>query len=258
MADCFFETDGERFLPTAHTTGPWSPDAQHGGPPSALLLDELLRRHERADAQVTRATFELLGPVPLEPLRVETQVVRPGRRVELLEGVLLGERGALLLARVWRIRRAEGLTVGVSDRARPPSTPDEGDPARGFFQEGDSYGTAMEWRFTTGSWNETGPATCWMRARHPLVAGRGTLPAARVALAADSGNGISNVVPFKEWMYVNPDLSIHLDRDPVGEWVCLDATTTVSDDGVGFATSRLSDESGRIGRSLQSLYVDRL
>ena len=44
----------------------------------------------------------------------------------------------------------------------------------------------------------------------------------------------------------------------VGEWVALEARTFAEADGVGVAESALHDEAGRIGRSLQSLLVDRL
>ena len=37
MADALFEPDGDRFVPGVLTRGPWSPGAQHGGPPAALL-----------------------------------------------------------------------------------------------------------------------------------------------------------------------------------------------------------------------------
>jgi hypothetical protein len=42
---------------------------------------------------------------------------------------------------------------------------------------------------------------------------------------------------------------------PVGEWVCLDARTRIDGRGVGLAESRLWDQTGRVGRGNQSLYV---
>jgi hypothetical protein len=43
----------------------------------------------------------------------------------------------------------------------------------------------------------------------------------------------------------------------VGEWVCLDATTTVSTAGVGLATSVLSDLDGPVGVGAQTRLVAR-
>jgi hypothetical protein len=117
------------------------------------------------------------------------------------------------------------------------------------------YHTAMEVRFSTGSFRERGPATAWMRMRVPLVDGEEPSPLTRVLVAADSGNGVSSVLDFEKYLFVNADLTVHLVRYPAGEWVCLEAVTSVDSTGVGLADTALHDERGRIGRSVQSLLV---
>lgn len=97
--------------------------------------------------------------------------------------------------------------------------------------------------------------TAWLRMRHPLIAGEDPSPLARVLTAADSGNGVSSVLPFARWRFVNPDLTVYLHRMPVGEWICLDAATAVDPAGVGLASSIISDTDGLVGRGQQSLYV---
>ena len=82
-------------------------------------------------------------------------------------------------------------------------------------------------------------------------------PLARLMAVADCGNGISCSLDFERWMFVNPDLMVHLVREPVGEWICLAARTHLSPDGLGLAESAVSDESGYLGRGVQSLFVDR-
>ena len=89
------------------------------------------------------------------------------------------------------------------------------------------YHTAMESRFVSGSFIERGPAVCWMRMRVPLVDGQPIAPLTRVLVAADSGNGISNILDLREHLFVNPDLSVHLHRYPDGEWVCLQSETSI-------------------------------
>ena len=37
MTEAIFVREGDRFLPTDLARGPWSPEAQHGGAPAALL-----------------------------------------------------------------------------------------------------------------------------------------------------------------------------------------------------------------------------
>jgi len=72
---------------------------------------------------------------------------------------------------------------------------------------------------------------------------------------ADSGNGVSAVLDMSRFWFINPELTVHVHREPQGEWLLLDACTTISAGGTGLATSRLSDRSGEVGRAAQSLLV---
>lgn len=91
--------------------------------------------------------------------------------------------------------------------------------------------------------------------REPLVEGELPSPLTRVLVLADSGNGASSELDIGSWQFINPELTVHLHREPVGEWVCLDGSTTISAGGVGLATSLLSDLDGPIGVGAQSLLV---
>jgi hypothetical protein len=113
----------------------------------------------------------------------------------------------------------------------------------------------MEYRFLAGSFRDLGPATVWMRMRHPLVAGEQPTPLQRVLTAADSGNGVSATLDLGRYIFINVDLTVHLHRRPVGEWVCLEAITLPEPNGVGLADTGLHDERGPLGRALQTLLV---
>jgi hypothetical protein len=76
-----------------------------------------------------------------------------------------------------------------------------------------------------------------------------------VLIAADSASGISSVLDYTKWVFVNPDLTVYMTRLPQGEWVCLDATTTPDPVDVGITASIIFDEAGKIGRGLQSLFI---
>lgn len=257
MVDALFLPDGGSYVPTELTRGPWAADAQHGGPPAALLGTVMEQRHQRGDGQIVRVTVEILRPVPMTPLRVATEVIRPGRNVELLGASLHSGEVEVMRATAWRIRTTAPPAAAdrPPERALPPG-PDAG-RLRPFFPTGHDVGyhTAMDARFVTGGFTEPGPATVWMRLRHPVVAGEEPSPLSRVLVAADSGNGVSGVLDYRRWVFINPDLTVYLHRMPRGEWVCLDARTTVEPHGVGLAESVLSDVEGLIGRGLQSLYV---
>jgi Thioesterase-like superfamily len=251
VPDAFYEADGERLVPSELTRGPWDPGAQHAGPPSALVARAIERCEARAGLRVGRITLEILRPVPLAPLRVAVRVVRPGRSVELLEASLSGPDGELVRARAWRVQVGEER-LGEADES--PPGPGDGEP-RDFFPTGEEIGyhTAMEYRFVAGGFLEPGPATVWMRPRVPLVAGEEITPLQRVFVAADSGNGVSAALDWRRFIFINTDLTVHLLREPAGEWVCLDAVTHVN--GLGLTDTALFDERGRIGRAAQTLLV---
>jgi len=208
--------------------------------------------------QIARVTFEILKPVPIGPVSVEAEVVRPGRSVQMIEGVLRGEDGTeLVRARAWRIREAEIEIPGdVETTPAPPPGPEQGNkPA--FFRTGQAVGyhTAMEWRSVGGGFVEPGPATVWMRMGCQLVDGEEPTPLQRTLVAADVGNGISAVLDWTRFVFINVDLSVHLERMPEGEWVCVDAVTLPQRNGIGTAESVLSDQRGRIGRAAQALMI---
>jgi hypothetical protein len=113
----------------------------------------------------------------------------------------------------------------------------------------------MEIRFVSGAFSEIGPASAFLRMRHPIVEDEEPSPLQRTLIAADVGNGISNAVDFRRFMFVNVDLTVQLERMPEGEWICVDAVTLPQERGNATAESVLGDERGRLGRALQTLLV---
>jgi hypothetical protein len=255
VPESFSEQDGDRFLSTELTRGPWDPRFQHAGPPAALLGRELERLEDAEEFQVSRITFEILRAVPIAPLQVEARVIRPGRRVQLLEATLADEEGEVIRARAWRLRTAPVELPELPNPAAPPG-PESAQPGD-FPDTGQDLGyhTAMEYRFLEGGFTVLGPATVWMRMRHPLVAAEQPTPLQRVLTAADSGNGVSVTLDWNRYLFINVDLTVQLERLPAGEWVCLDAVTRPHPNGVGVADTLLSDERGRIGHALQTLLI---
>ena len=258
MSDAFFLPRGpDQFQATELTRGPWDPGLQHAGPPAALLGRSVERLGDRADLQVARITFEIVRPLPIAKLTVATRLLRGGRSVELVEAVLLTGEVEVMRATALRVRSADlDLPDGLVPARRLPG-PDAG-RTMPFFPTGQEVGyhTAMEVRFVAGSYLELGPATAWMRMRHPLVPGEAPSALCRVLIAADSGNGISAALDYQRWRFINPDLTVYLMRPPAGDWVALEATTTAAS-GVGLADTALHDTHGPIGRAAQALFIDR-
>jgi Thioesterase-like superfamily len=248
----FYEPLGAgRFRATSHTRGPWDPAFQHAGPPAALLGRALERCEPRDGMLLARLTYEILKPVPVAEVEVEVRVVRPGRSVELLEGELTADGGPVISVRAWRVLGAPAPTVG--DRPPPPRPAEPTSPPPGL--DGFGYGDAVELRFAAGGWEIPGPATVWSRLRVPVVAGEQPTGLQRVLAIADSANGVSAVLPLEEWLYINPELTVHVRRAALGEWICLDAETTISEGGAGVARSTLSDDDGVVAVGAQALFV---
>jgi hypothetical protein len=256
--EAFFLPDGEgRFVATPLTRGPWDPGAQHAGPPSALLGRAIEQCEPRPDLIVARVSVDILRPVPIATFEVAARIRRPGRNVELVEASLQTDGVEVMRASAWRIRRSHP-DARPTEPTPAPARPQTVDPVDMEQWSGDDgYLSAMEWRFVSGDFGEAGPAVAWLRMRQPLVAGEEPSPLTRVLVAADSGNGVSGVVNFRRFYAINTDLTVHLHRMPRGEWVCLDAATTIDHDGVGQSVSQISDEESVIGRGLQSLFVGR-
>jgi len=255
----------EHWLPTELSRGPWSPDALHGGPVAALMTRALERLDAPVDMRLVRVTVELLRPVPLLPLWLTSTVVRPGAKVGMIEASLgRADDGKLLaVARAQRIRtKAVEFGDGVTEDA--PSVPDDSAAAslaqlspaganwRGY------HNTAVEHRFTRGIFGEPGPVFDWIRLAVPVVPDEEPSGWQRATAAADFANGVSAVMPFDGTsMFINPDLTVNLWREPVGEWIGMDSITRTAPDGVGMSDTAMWDEQGRIGRGSQSLLLDR-
>jgi hypothetical protein len=249
-------SDPDRFVATEHTSGPWDPAMQHGGPPSALLARAAEREPASMPVTVVRMAVEILGPVPVGEVSVSSRVARSGRSVELVEAELVAGGRPAVLARAWRVRVGElELPPLIAPPSDTPPMPDKDTPYAGPWSGG--FLAAMQLRFSAGGWTEPGPATAWGRQRVALVEGEEPSGLQRLMTLADCGNGISGALPLAEWLFINPDLTVHLARYPVGEWLCLEAATTADPSGFGVATSTLYDRDGRVGHGAQSLFIDR-
>jgi hypothetical protein len=256
VSEAIFERRGDAFYATGFARGPWDPNAQHGGAPAALLGGELERHERRPDLRIVRITYELLRPVPLGELHVRTETVRPGRRVQLLEATLTTPGGTeLVRARAVRVARAP---LGAGTQAEEtPAAPESIASSPAPWGTEALPGGAVEIRFASGALTEPGPATAWFRLKMPVIAGEQPSPLQRLLVAADFPNGISSELSWDEWVFINPDLTVYIEREPVGEWVALRAHTRIIEGETALAQATLFDTEGRIGHSLPSLYVAR-
>ncbi|MFL5845224.1 MAG: thioesterase family protein [Solirubrobacteraceae bacterium] len=254
-----FTRDGDAFVPSGHARGPWDGDSLHGGAPAALIARAVERLESPGPMLLARLTIEFLGAVPLAPLEVRAETVRPGRRLQLAEASVLAGGKEVCRARAVRLRR-EAVEVPAHTIPGPRLTPPDDleswqmwTPAHGH-DEGFAQ-TAMELRFASGHFDVRGPTTAWFRLTMPLVEGEEPTPVQRAAAAADFGNGVAAELTFEQHLFVNTDLTMHLSREPAGEWIAVEAVTEHGPEGTALASSTLHDERGPIGRAAQSLFV---
>lgn len=251
----FYESRGDgRYSSSNDTAGPWSSDSQHLGPPSALLTRELERCDNARDMLLARITVEILGPVPVEDLWVSARVDRPGKSVELLAATLSTVDRTVARASAWRIARSDSSSqvTGAAPAMAPVEQAVEFGRPEGWSQ---GYIDRMQWMSLRGSLSEPGPAKVWVRQLLPLVAGEEPTPLQRLMTVADSASGVSNWLEPAHWLFINTELTVHIQREPVGEWIGLDANTVIGPEGVGTAVSVLHDQQGQIGNTAQSLLV---
>ncbi|MGP6190609.1 MAG: thioesterase family protein [Vulcanimicrobiaceae bacterium] len=260
-ASAFFEPLGDgRFRATAATQSPWDARMQHGGPPSALAAALIERLHPRPEMRIARISLDFLGAIPLGEIGVRTRVVRPGRRVELLEAALECGGREVVLARAWRIATNPEIHRSLPEghtAPHPPVPPLESATERRFMPAHDfGYADALEWRFISEARESDEAAQVWMRPRVPLIAGERLGGLERLLICADSANGVSSRLSFNEWLFVPPTLTVTLHRYPSDEWIFMRAITTISDDGLGFAESMLADQHGFVGAGAHPLLIE--
>lgn len=258
MQAIFTEQDG-RFVASEHGRGPWDAGSLHGGAPAALLARAVERLDAPGPMLLARFAMEFSSAVPVAPLEVHAEVVRPGRRLQICEATLSAGGEVVCRVRATRIRREPvALPPGTLPQPRltPPDQLETAEiPAAVYGHEVGFGRTGMEMRFADGTFTGPGPATAWFRLRLPLVAGEEPTPTQRLVAAADFGNGMAAEVAFDTHLFVNTDLTVGLSREPVREWIALEGVTEHGEEGTALAASVLHDEHGPVGRALQSLYV---
>jgi acyl-CoA thioesterase len=251
-----FEVLDGRFVATQLASGPWNPNALHGGAPAALIVRAFERLPTSRGLCLGRVTCDFIRPVPVGPLAVHAEVARPGRRVQLLDGAIVAGGVEVVRARALRVVAADAGRAH-SDEVAPPPGPERGRSGELPGLHRPRFATdAIEIRFIAGGFGG-GPATAWFRLTRPLVGDETPSALQHLAAASDFGAGLSATLPRTDYLFINVDLTVYVERAPVGEWICLDSRTRIGSDGIGLAESTLYDERGRVGRATQALLVAR-
>lgn len=255
--DAVYRIEGNRVISSPHAAGPWNPHMQHGSAPSALVTWLAEQLPASSPMAVSRVTIDLMRPVPVAPLSHEIEVLREGRKIQLVGIRLLSNGTVVTNATVLKVRVEEQpLPADIKDAPLTVPLPD----ASGLSEPKDhssAFVSGVSIRAVHGGFLKLGPGAIWYRANRAIVEGQPISQAMRAVIASDFSNGSSSVLSFKDWMFMNADLTVSFARQPVGDWILLDSESWIGPDGCGLAASKLADQSGYFGRAIQTLVIER-
>ena len=202
-------------------------------------------------------TLDILGAIPVAPVKVRAWVDRPGRRISLLVAEMTpadGDARAVARVTAWALadhrhqrRRLRPLCTD-SSKARRSRYPSDWWGLTGYLG-------SVDWRRQVD--DPSGAAVFWLSPRGQLVDGEETTPLDKLMLAVDSSNGVGSALDFQRFVFMNTDTMVHLHRLPVGEDFALRARASIGPDGVGVTSAEIFDRSGFIGVCAQLLLVQR-
>lgn len=261
------DPDYEYFQPTPATVSVWSPDIQHGGPPTGLLVRAMENAVDAADGQAfSRVTMEILGAVGLGVNRVRTWMPRPGRQISQVAAELEAQQSdgtfrVVGRTTAWRLKSSDSTAIEAAPHPPLPFGPADLPQSVGFP---DLDGVPVAWgrigfigtvriAFQPGRTGQT-PAA-WIRPLLPLVAGEETSALASAFTVIDVANGVGTRLNPLEWSWMNTDTTVHLTTQPRGAWIGIDSAMAAGVAGYGASFADLYDENGFIGRSAQTVLL---
>lgn len=246
-----FERDGALFVPTALCTGPWDKRLQGGVTLNALVAHVVEQVPVPAPMIPARLVIDIMKPTRMAPVEARVEVLREGKRLQLLQVDLVQDGAVTVRASALRVRNAQSPTTESPVHVLPPAGLPSLNGARSPLRH------INETRLESGGLEVPRPGVVWARITGEVVPGVAISPFVQLAMAADFGSGTSSFVDWREWTFANVDITLHLSRLPEGEWVRIAAETESAGNGLAVVDSRLADQRGEFGHAHQTLFLDR-
>jgi hypothetical protein len=250
----FFTRDGDLYVPTPASRGPWNPNSLHGRVIIGLLGHEIERLHGSPEFMPARLTVDMYRLPDLSAVEVVTRVVREGKRIKVIDaefisaGVSAGRATCQLLRRTetpqGRVWTPESWDVPAPCDIEPPQDKRSG------------MGGMWAMRPISGGFGTVGQKRTWMSEVRDLVDGEALTPFVRVAVAADFASPFANAGELG-LEYINSDVTIYLHREPRTEWVGFEVVNHGATDGVAVGECFLYDEDGPIGSAACAALAQR-
>jgi len=263
----YSEADG-LLVPGSLTGGPWDPNLQHGGPVSGILAHLVEKPPTSAAMRTVRHTVDMMRGVPLTPLRPEVEVLRSGRRIQVVRASLFAGDDLTAQSGGVEVARATSLRMRVADDPNPVDGEKTAHPEDDPHPVPDkpvlltmmgigvpAFLHSVEFR-RTGDHRGGAPGLVWLRMHNEMVAGRQTSAFTRLATVSDMASMAAQYLVPDEWTTINADLTVTAFRDPVGDWIGVRGLHKNDGDGIGLSEAVLYDLGGRVGRATASILIE--
>jgi hypothetical protein len=263
VIDCHYRrlpSDGEfqLFDSTDGTRSNWNPEIQHGSPPLALMTRLIEELAGDSGLRVGRLTLDILGAIPVAPVRVRAWMERPGARISLMAAEMSaarpdGTHRAVARVTAWLLATSD--TADAATDRYPPLVEGESAETPHGWQGAPGYLETVTWRR-----QRAGDGTSnvvWLSPLVHLVDSEDMTDLQHLAMVVDSANGAGAALDPEQFVFMNTDTVVHLHRLPVGRDFALRARGSIGPDGIGVTTAELFDRQGFIGTSAQTLLVQR-
>jgi Thioesterase-like superfamily len=263
MNHCYYrrlrgDEDYQAFDSTEYTRSNWGPDLQHRSPPLALLTKLIEELSAGSGLRIGRLSLDILGAVPVAPVRARAWVKRPGSRVSMVAAEMLvgqDDESARTVARVTAWLLAASDTADVASDRYPPLLEGPAEPLPAPFAGAGGYFDSIDWRPQRVPDGEA--AVSWFSTTAHIVDFEETTALQRLAVVVDCANGVGKILDPDEFVFMNTDTVVHLHRQPTGNDFGVRARASVGPDGVGVTTAEVFDKTGFIGTSAQTLLIQR-
>ena len=255
MTSYFTALGDGRYRPGEHAGGAWQPGELHFAPLGGLLTHAIEGHRAAAGGApllLGRVAFDILGFLALDEIAVRVETRRPGRTIELTEATAsIGGRD-VAVARAWHSVAGDTGSVagGEAEQLPPPASarPASFDPAWGG-----GFVRSLHLRMTGDA--VPGRSTAWISTPLALVDGEEVSALARWIGLVDVVNGVAVRATPGTWTFPNLDLTVHLLRQPGGDWIGMDTTVAFGPTGQGITSAALHDDRGHVGHAMQTLTV---
>lgn len=245
-----------KYRPLISSQGAWNENEQHMAPASGVITAELEKFSPRDDMRIGRISFDIFGLIELTDFTIKTQLIRPGKTIELIESTMTANGKTCLMARTWRMCTQNSEEVAALED-QPVGSPDNLPIWDGMQRWSGGYIASLIAK--TDNTHRPGKAVVWLSNDLEMIEGKVTSDFVRLVGMIDTANGTApRQVGKFNWMFPNLDLQLHFYRYPVGKWLGLETSQQYGKDGIGLTSSVLHDIHGPFGHCEQILTLRKI